>query len=53
MDINKIAGGNIIPQGSEAFKKLNQETASLEEKKPNEINPKKEEEKGNRIDFQA
>ena len=57
MDINKITGGNIIPQGSEAFKKINQdaalEAASIEEKKPNEINPKKEEEKGNRIDFQA
>ncbi len=58
MDINKISGGNIIPQGAgEALKKINQDAASdaasLNEKKPQEINPKKEQDKGNRIDFQA
>jgi hypothetical protein len=53
MDINKIAGGNIIPQGAtEAFKKLNDEV-SASEKKPQETNNLKNEDKGTKVDFQA
>jgi hypothetical protein len=53
MDINKVAGGNIIPQGAtEAFKKVN-EDASTTEKKPLEVNTLKEQDKGARLDVQA
>jgi len=53
MDINKIAGGNIIPQGSvEAFRKINDEVKSAETK-PQENNTIKDQDKGARLDVQA
>lgn len=53
MDINKVAGGNIIPKGAtEAFKKINDEVSAVE-KKPQEINKPEEQDKGARLDVQA
>jgi hypothetical protein len=54
MDINKIAGGNIIPQGSvEAFKKVNEEASSTDKKAQDVNNTLKEQDKGTKVDFQA
>jgi hypothetical protein len=53
MDINKITGGNVIPNSSSEAIKKNTEEATATEKKSQETNSFKEQDKGVKIDVQA